>query len=102
MLGAQIMTECEKCLGLSMIGDKPRVSTFQDIQENISNRVMGWKEKFISKAEREVLLKTAAQAIPTYSMRIFKTLKTICDGINSVLAKYWWGQMKNEKKKSLD
>lgn len=47
---AQIMMECEKYLGLSMIGDKPRVSTFKDIQEKISNRVMGWKEKFISKA----------------------------------------------------
>lgn len=47
---AQIMMECEKYLGLPMIGDKPRVSTFKDIQEKISNRVMGWKEKFISKA----------------------------------------------------
>lgn len=94
--------ECEKYLGLSMIGDKPRVSTFKDIQEKISNRVMGWKEKFISKAWRGVLLKTIAQAIPTYSMRIFKILKTICDGMNSVLAKYWWGQLKNEKKNSLD
>ena len=31
-------------------------------------------------------------------MRIFKILKALCDTINSTLAKYWWGQTKNEKK----
>ena len=59
---------------------------------------MGWKEKNISKAGREVLIKTVAQAIPTYSMSMFKIPKRICDDINSVLAKYWWGQTWDEKK----
>ena len=59
---------------------------------------MGWKEKHISKASREVLIKTMAQAIPTYSMSMFKISKKICDDINSMLAKYWWGQTRNEKK----
>ena len=39
-----------------------------------------------------------AQAIPTYSMSIFKIPKSVCEDINSVLAKYWWGQTKSEKK----
>ena len=59
---------------------------------------MGWKEKFISKAGREVLIKTMAQAIPTYAMSIFKLPKSTCDNINSLLAKYWWGQTKEERK----
>ena len=59
---------------------------------------MGWKEKTISKAGRDILIKTVAQAIPTYSMSIFKFPKKVCDDINSVLAKYWWGQTRNEKK----
>ena len=59
---------------------------------------MGWKAKFISKVGRETLIKTVAQVIPTYSMGIFKILKALCDTINSTLAKYWWGQTKNEKK----
>ena len=39
-----------------------------------------------------------AQAIPTYTMSIFKLPKALCDSINSTLAKYWWGQRKDEKK----
>ena len=45
-----------------------------------------------------MLIKMVAQTIPTYSMSIFKLPKKVCDDINSVLAKYWWGQTRNEKK----
>ena len=59
---------------------------------------MGWKEKLISKAGREIVIKTVAQAIPTYSMCLFKLPNAICDKINSLLSNYWWGQTKDEKK----
>ena len=59
---------------------------------------MGWKEKTISKAGREILMKSVAQEIPTYSMSIFKFPGKVCDGVNSILAKYWWGQTRSEKK----
>ena len=59
---------------------------------------MGWKEKHILKAGREVLIKTIFQVIPTYSMSLFKIPKIVCDGRNSALSKYWWGQTRDEKK----
>ena len=98
LLGAQVINNCEKYLGLPMVGGKSKVSTFKELQERITKRVLGWKEKTISKAGREVLLKMVAQAIPTYSMSIFKISKKVCEGINSVMAKYWWGQTQSEKK----
>ena len=76
-----------------MVGGKSKVGTFKEIQEHITNRVMGWKEKNISKVGREVFIKIVAQAISTYSMSLFKIPRIVCDGINSILAKYWWGQM---------
>ena len=89
MLGAQIMTNCEWYLGLPMVGGKSKVGTFKEILEWITKWVIGWKEKYISKASREVLIKTVVQVISTYSMSIFRIPKAVCDGINSVLAKYW-------------
>ena len=59
---------------------------------------MGWKEKFISKVKREILIKTVAQVISTYTMGIFKILNSLCNDINAFLAEYWWGQTKDEKK----
>ena len=97
-MGARIVEDCEKYLGLPMASGKSKVNTFKELQEKITRNVMGWKEKFISKAGREVLIKTVAQAIPTYSMSIFKISKSLCETINSTMAKYWWGQTKEEKK----
>ena len=59
---------------------------------------MGWKEKLILKAGRDILIKMIGQAIPTYSMSLFKLPNAICDKINSLLSNYWWGQTKVEKK----
>ena len=69
------MIECEKYLGLLMPSGKLKAGTFKEIQEKITKRVMRWKEKFISKAGQEILIKTVAQVIPTYSMSLFKLLK---------------------------
>ena len=86
MLNAQIVTEFEKYLGLLIVGGKNKVNTFKNLQERIAKR------------GREVLIKTIAQAIPTYSMNLFKLPKGLCNDINSILAKYWWGKTNNEKK----
>ena len=98
MLGARVMTDCKKYLGLPMAVGKSMANTFKDLQVKISKRVIGWKEKFISKASQEILIKIVAQVILTYSMSLFKLPKTMCDTINSSLAKDWWGQIKDEKK----
>ena len=98
LMGARVMENCEKYLGLPMVGGKSKLNTFKDLREKITKRVLGWKEKFISKAGREILIKTIAQAIPIYSMGIFQIPKALFDSINSTLAKYWWAQTKEEKK----
>ena len=95
-MGGRIMKDCEKYLGLPMVEGRSKVSSFKDLWEKIKKRVLGWKEKYILKVGREVLIKTVAQAIPTYSMIIFKIPATLCNTINST--KYWWGQTKDEKK----
>ena len=67
-------------------------------RKKITRKVMGWKEKFISKVGREVLIKTVVQAVPTYSIDIFKIPKSLFETVNSTMAKYWWRQTKEEKK----
>ena len=92
------MIEYERYLGLPMAMGKSKVNTFEDLQEKITKRVMGWKEKTISKAGREVLIKTVAQTIPKYSMSLFELPTSICDNINSMMAKHWWGQNQEERR----
>ena len=61
----------EKCLSLSVHVGQSKEKTFEYIKQKIWNRIQGWKEKMLSKAGKEILIKAVAQAIPTYAMSCF-------------------------------
>ena len=73
-------------------------NTFNDIKEKIGRTLAGWKENMLSKAGKEVLIKAAAQAIPTYTMSCFKIPDSLCDELTTMIRKFWWGQKKDENK----
>jgi hypothetical protein len=58
----------------------------------------GWKEKLLSKAGKEILIKAVAQAIPVYAMACFDLTKSLCDDISSMIGRYWWSNMDKENK----
>ena len=79
----------EKYLGLPSLVGRSRTRSFQSLLERIWKRLNGWKEKFLSQAGKEVLLKAVIQAIPTYTMSIFQLPKVLCKKINSMMARFW-------------
>ena len=50
------------------------------------------------RAGKEVLIKAVAQSIPTYTMGVFQLPVKLCDELNAMCAKFWWGQVGNERK----
>ncbi|EOY30823.1 Ribonuclease H-like superfamily protein [Theobroma cacao] len=53
-------------------------------------RISNWKNKMLSAAGREILIKSVAQAIPAFCMNCFKILNSLCHDIDSVIAQFWW------------
>lgn len=80
----------EKYLGLPSLIGRSRVRSFKNIQGRIWDRINGWKEKLLTHAGKEVLLKSVIQAIPTYTMSVFNLPKTLCKWINSMMLRFWW------------
>ena len=96
--GSSGVQNFDKYLGLPTLISRSKRSIFNGLKERIVRRLQGWKEKFLSKAGREILIKVVAQAIPTYTMNCFRLLKTWCDEVNNLIAQYWWGQNTDKRK----
>ncbi|XP_059451003.1 uncharacterized protein LOC132181787 [Corylus avellana] len=85
-------------LGLPALVGKSRIKEFKAILSRVEKRLNDWKLKFLSQAGKEILLKAVVQAIPTYSMSVFKIPKELCNNINSLMQKFWWGHKTNESR----
>jgi hypothetical protein len=60
--------------------------------------IKGWKEKLLSKVDKEVLIKAVVQAIPSYAMSCFDLTRTPCDDISNMVGRFWWAQQEKENK----
>ena len=56
-------------MGLPSLVGRNKKNTFMEVKaklaKKLAKKLAGWKEKLLSKASKEVLIKAVAQAIPT-------------------------------------
>lgn len=88
----------DKYLGLPVYMGKSKAKMFSYLKDKVWKRIQGWKEKLLSRAGKETLIKAIAQAIPSYAMACFDLTKTLCDEISAMICRFWWAQQENEKK----
>jgi hypothetical protein len=88
----------ERYLGLPALIGRSKTEAFSEIKSKIWDRFIRWKEKFMSQAGKEVILKAVIQAIPTYTMSVFQLFKTLCQDLNSMMARFWWGHKGNDRR----
>ncbi|XP_075675045.1 uncharacterized protein LOC142644284 [Castanea sativa] len=98
MFGAQVIKPHESYLGVPSLVGRSKRNTFAQLKQRVSNKLARWKEKLISSARKEVLIKAVAQAVPSYTMSCFKLPNTLCDELIGMVRPFWWGQVKDEKK----
>ncbi|XP_058746012.1 uncharacterized protein LOC131618873 [Vicia villosa] len=71
-MGVKAVTNHKRYLGLPVIFGRSKKEIFSLVVERFWKKIKGWKEQFLSRARKEVLIKAAAQAIPTYVMNCYK------------------------------
>jgi hypothetical protein len=95
------VTEClgtGKYLGLPSMIRRSKKAIFNYIKDRIWNRITSWSSKLLSQAGKEVLIKSMAQAIPSYCMGVFLLPTSIGDEIERMLNSFWWGAKGDNKK----
>lgn len=59
------------------------------IDARVNMKLDGWKENLMSKAGKEILIKSMVQAIPQYAMSIFIIPASICKATERKVADFW-------------
>ena len=98
MLGVNIVRQYEKYLGLpSLVGWRKKES-FTHIKQQVWKKIQGCEAKLLSQVGREILIKAVAQALPTYTMACFKLPISLCNEIEILICKFFWGQRGDNRK----
>ena len=82
----------------NFIVGRNKKANFNYIKERVWKKIQGWKEKRLSQAYREVLIKVVVQAIPTYTISCFELPLGLCAEIESLIRRFWWGQNGDRRK----
>jgi len=65
-------------LGLPVFVARSKTSVFAYSKERVWKRILGWVEKLLSRAGKEILIKTVAQANLKFAMGCFGITKEMC------------------------
>uniref|UniRef100_A0A803QIZ4 Reverse transcriptase domain-containing protein n=1 Tax=Cannabis sativa TaxID=3483 RepID=A0A803QIZ4_CANSA len=77
-------------LGLPNIIGRNKSAIFGFLKNKVMARMNTWEGKFLSRAGKEILLKTVIQSLPTYAMSVFLIPIGICEEIEKLMASFWW------------
>jgi hypothetical protein len=99
MMGAKAVEAQSRYIGFPIPFGRSKKVVFSFVMDRVWKKVKGWKERFLSKAGKETLIKAVAQAIPNYILSCYQMPVGCCNDIDSMLAKFWWGS--NEEKRKI-
>ncbi|KAL3812349.1 hypothetical protein ACJIZ3_013617 [Penstemon smallii] len=81
-----------KYLGLPLVVGRSKREVFDYIRERVWSRLQSLRVRSLSKAGKEVLIKSVIQAIPSYLMSCFKLPGYLIREINAMIANFWWDE----------
>ena len=90
ILAVQAVLGTGKYLGLPSMVGRSKKATFSFIKDRVWQRINSWSSKCLSKAGREVMIKSVLQSMPSYVMSIFRLPNNLLDEIEKMMNAFWW------------
>jgi len=80
---------------------RSKKAVFQNVRDRVWKKLKGWEERYLSRAEKEILIKAVIHAIPMYAMQCFEIPVTLCDDMERMCKNFWRGQISDKPKMAL-
>uniref|UniRef100_A0A803PV44 Reverse transcriptase domain-containing protein n=1 Tax=Cannabis sativa TaxID=3483 RepID=A0A803PV44_CANSA len=87
LLGVPIALEGSMYLGLPSSMGRNKMAALSYLKEKLRKQLQSWGSKFLSRESKEILIKTVAQALPSYLMSVFLLPLEIVRDMESMMAK---------------
>jgi hypothetical protein len=88
----------QKYLGMPTDVGIATIGAFKYLKDRVWSKVQGWMEQCLSAGGKEVLIKSVARAISTFSMSCFRLQRGLCQHIDGLLRNFWWRCENGERK----
>ena len=88
----------DKYIGLPTPMGHMQKGRYQNLQGKLLKRMMLRGDGLPSQGGKDILIKAVAQAIPTYTMGVFKLPMSVCDDLTRMVRNYWWGSSNGHRK----
>ncbi|XP_061993345.1 uncharacterized protein LOC133711206 [Rosa rugosa] len=98
LLGVENVDSHEKYLGLPTYVGREKTSTFQYIKDNLAKKLKNWQGKLLCGAGKDILIRVVAQALPTFAISVFQLTKCLCEDLEQMCARFWWGSSLEKRK----
>ena len=89
ILGDMQDAQPKKYLGLPSLIKRSKKQVFNEIKERVGKKISGWKEKLLSIRGREILIKTIAQVVPTYTIGCFFSKIVFVKTFEGMMRNFW-------------
>jgi hypothetical protein len=92
--GFKTFPENTKYLGIPLFLSNNKRRDFKYLKENLEAKTSSWKCKSLLWMGRATLIKSVALAIPSYTMAVCKLPKGLCEEMDAIVRRFWWGPRK--------
>ncbi|KAL5843786.1 hypothetical protein ACOSQ4_009744 [Xanthoceras sorbifolium] len=97
-LGVNLVPCHAKYLGLPCVATRNRRNLFDGIKTRVWQKLCGWSSKLFSAGGKEILIKAVIQAIPSYSMNLFRLPSSLIGELHRMMARFWWGSSDDKQR----
>ena len=73
-------------------------SNFEPFMDRFMKRCNNGSGRHMSYAAKEVYVKSIVQALPTFTMSVFKLLKGFCEKYERMIRDFWWGDEEGHRR----
>lgn len=81
----------EKYLGVPSLIGRSKKNTFAYVKDRVWKHISSWNGRSLTKAGKEVMIKSVLQSIPSYVMGTYLLPPSVYDEIQKMMNSYWWG-----------